>query len=141
MSFFSPRRLQICGKREGDPSYSVLWIFYAPAWKVRRGHLVIGSSVCLSVRNSVPLTNKVQYLKFGWWYSNQTWTVKAGLQLVKIKSEGFVRLQSFFFTPCRVVWVCHGKAFSRFSVLINTFVSDIDIILGTAWSVLKVTHK
>ena len=32
-------------------------------------------SVCLSVRNSVPLTNKVQYLKFGWSYSNQTWTV------------------------------------------------------------------
>ena len=62
-------------------------IFMPPAWKVRRGHLVIGSSicpvrpfvcpsVCLSV-NSVPLTNKVQYLKFGWWYSNQTWTVSS----------------------------------------------------------------
>ena len=41
------------------------------AWKVRRWHLVIGSSVCLfvcpSVCNSVPLTNKVQYVKFGWW--------------------------------------------------------------------------
>ena len=56
-----------------------------PAWKVRRGHLVIGSSVrpsvcpsvCPSVRNSVPLTIKVQYLKFGWWYSNQTWTVSS----------------------------------------------------------------
>ena len=39
------------------------------------GHLVIGLSVCPSVHNSVPLTNKVQYLKLGWWYSNQTWTV------------------------------------------------------------------
>ena len=49
------------------------------ARKVRRVHLVIGSSVCptvrLSVRYSVPLTNNMQYLKFGWWYSNQTWTV------------------------------------------------------------------
>ena len=38
-------------------------IFMPPAWKVRQGHLVIGSSVHpsvrLSVRNSVPLTNKV----------------------------------------------------------------------------------
>ena len=31
-------------------------LFMPPAWKVCRGHLVIGSSVCLSVRNSVPLT-------------------------------------------------------------------------------------
>ena len=63
-----------------------LMIFMPPAWKVRRGHLVFGSSVrpsvCpsvrpsvrLSVRNSVPLTFKVQYFKFGWSYSNQTWT-------------------------------------------------------------------
>ena len=29
----------------------------------------------LSIRNSVPLINKVQYLKFRWSYSNQTWTV------------------------------------------------------------------
>ena len=66
-------------------------VFMLPAWKVRRGHLVFGSSVrpsvcpsvrpsvCLSVRlsvrNPVPLINKVQYLKFGWSYSNQTWTV------------------------------------------------------------------
>ena len=61
-------------------------IFMPPAWKVRRGHLVFGSSVrpsvrpsvcpsvSLSVRNSVPLTFKVQYFKFGWSYSNQTWT-------------------------------------------------------------------
>ena len=52
-----------------------------PAWKVRRGHLVIGSSVrpsvCPSVCNSVPLTIKVQYLKFGWVYNYQTWTVSS----------------------------------------------------------------
>ena len=34
-------------------------------------------SVRLSVHNSVPLTNKVQYYKFGWWYSYQTWTVSS----------------------------------------------------------------
>ena len=54
-----------------------------PAWKVRRGHLVIGLSVHLSVRlsvlTSVPLTNKVQYLKFGWWYSNRKWTVSSSI--------------------------------------------------------------
>ena len=36
-------------------------------------------SVCPSVRNSVPLTNKVQYLKFWWSYSNQTWTVSSSM--------------------------------------------------------------
>ena len=62
-------------------TYSNIWKkkFYAPAWKVRRGHLVIGSSVCLFVRNSAPLTNKVQYLKFGWWHSNQTWSVGSSM--------------------------------------------------------------
>ena len=67
--------------------FKTIHVFMPPAWKVRRGHLVIGSSVCpfvrlsvcLSVRNSVPLTNKVQYLKFGWWYSNQTWTVSSSM--------------------------------------------------------------
>ena len=57
--------------------------FMPPAWKFRRGHLVIGSSVCLSVhlsvRNSGPLTNKVQYLNFGWSYSNQTCTVSSSM--------------------------------------------------------------
>ena len=38
---------------------------------------MFGLSVRLSVRNSIPLTNKVQYLKFGWPYSNQTWTVSS----------------------------------------------------------------
>ena len=63
------------------------FFFYSPGLKVRLGHLVIGSSVCpsvclsicLSVRNSVPLTNKVQYFKFGWWYSDQSWTVGSSL--------------------------------------------------------------
>ena len=36
-------------------------------------------SVCPSVRNSVPLTNELQYLKFGWWYSNQTWTISSSM--------------------------------------------------------------
>ena len=42
-------------------------------------NLIVPPSVCPSVRlfvcNSILLTNKVQYLKFEWWYSNQTWTV------------------------------------------------------------------
>ena len=58
-----------------------LCIFMPRAWKIRRGHLVIGSSVRLfvrlSVRNSVPLSNKVQYFKFGWGYIHQTWTVSS----------------------------------------------------------------
>ena len=29
------------------------------------------------VRNSVSITFKVQYLKFGWSYSNKTWTVSS----------------------------------------------------------------
>ena len=59
-------------------------IFMPPVWRVRRGHLVIGSSVCPSafcpsIRNSVPLPNKVQYFKFGWWYSNQTLTISPSI--------------------------------------------------------------
>ena len=33
--------------------------------------------VCLYVCSTVPLTYKAQYLKFGWSYSNQTWTVSS----------------------------------------------------------------
>ena len=58
------------------------YFFYAPGLKGPPGassvwivRLSVRPSVCLSVRNSVPLLNKVQYLKFGWSYSNQTWTV------------------------------------------------------------------
>ena len=68
-------------KQGGQCTLSLHLIFMPPAWKVRRGHLVFGSSVRLSVRlsvrNSVPLTFKVQYLKFGWSYSNQTSTVSS----------------------------------------------------------------
>ena len=49
-------------------------LFMTPAWKARRGYLANGS-VHLFILHSVPLTYIVQYLKFGWWYSHQTWTV------------------------------------------------------------------
>ena len=42
--------------------------FLCPGLKGQRGassNRIIHPSVCLSVRSSVPLTNKVQYLKFG----------------------------------------------------------------------------
>ena len=52
-------------------------IFMPPAWKVCLGRLVFGSPVRLFVRNSVPLINKVQYLKFHWSYSDRTWTVSS----------------------------------------------------------------
>ena len=58
--------------------------FYAPGLKGPPGassnrivRLSVCLSVCPSVRNSVPLTIKVQYLKFGWWYNYQTWTVSS----------------------------------------------------------------
>ena len=38
---------------------------------------MFGSSVRPSIRNSVLLMNKVQYLKFGWSYSNETWTLSS----------------------------------------------------------------
>ena len=52
---------------KGPPGASSVWIV-CPS---------VRPSVCPSVRNSVPLINKVQYLKFGWSYSNQTWTVSS----------------------------------------------------------------
>ena len=70
---------------------SIRYCFMSPAWKsagpgassnwiVRLSiRLSVCPFVCLSVRNSVPLTNKVQYLKFGLWYSNQTWTVSSSM--------------------------------------------------------------
>ena len=92
---------------------SICVVFMSPAWKVRRGHLAIGSSVCpsvrLSVRNSVPLTNKVQYLKFGWWYSNQTWIVSVSMgfsHFTDITCPGWAgskcRTYSFF----AIFWLC-----------------------------------
>ena len=60
--------------------------FYAPGLKGLLGassNRIVHPSVCLSVhlsvRNSVRLTNKLQYLKFGWSYSNQTWTVSSSI--------------------------------------------------------------
>ena len=62
------------------PSRSISPNFYArglkgPPWA--SSVWIVCLSICLSIslRNSIPLTNKVQYLKFGWSYSNQTWTV------------------------------------------------------------------
>ena len=48
----------------------ISWVvmFYVPGLKGPPGassNRIVRPSVCLSVRNSVPLTNKVQYLKFG----------------------------------------------------------------------------
>ena len=61
-----------------------LWHLDAPAWKVRPVRIVIRSSVhplaCLYVCQSLCLfmipshLQTVQYLKFGWWYRNQTLT-------------------------------------------------------------------
>ena len=54
--------------------------FYAPGLKGPSGASsvwIVRPSVRLSVRNSVPLTFKVQYLKFRWSCSNQTWTVSS----------------------------------------------------------------
>ena len=66
------------------------WSFYASGLKDPPGtssnRIVCPSvrpsvclSVCPSVRYSAPLTNKVQYLKFGWWYNPQTWTVSSSM--------------------------------------------------------------
>ena len=52
---------------KGPPGASSVWIVCPSVCR----------SVCRSVRNSVPLINKVQYLKFGWSYSNQTWIVSS----------------------------------------------------------------
>ena len=52
---------------------------YAPGLKGpgASSNRIVCLFVRLSVRNSIPLTNKVQYLKFGRWYSNRTWTVSS----------------------------------------------------------------
>ena len=61
--------------------YNVCHIhFYAPGLKGPPGASsvwIVRLSVCVFVRNSVPLIHKVKYLKFGWSYSNQTWTVSS----------------------------------------------------------------
>ena len=54
--------------------------FYAPGLKGPSGafrNRIVRLSTRLFVCNSVQLTNKVQYLKLRWSYSNQTWTVSS----------------------------------------------------------------
>ena len=77
---------QLCPLARGYHTLHGLVYFYAPGLKGPPGassvwivHLSVCLSVCPSVRNSVPLTNKVQYLKFWWSYSNQTWTVSSSM--------------------------------------------------------------
>ena len=55
--------------------------FIPPSWKMpgASSNRIVCPSIRLSVSNSVPLTNKVQYLKFWWWYSNHTWTVSSSM--------------------------------------------------------------
>ena len=58
-------------------SFSNIYL-YALGLKGPPGHLVIRSSVRLSVRPSIiPPHLHLQYLKFGWSYNNHTWTVSS----------------------------------------------------------------
>ena len=59
---------------ERSAGASSVWIVRPSVWSVCPS---VRLSVCPPVRNSVPLKFKVQYLKFGWSYSNQTWTVSS----------------------------------------------------------------
>ena len=113
-------------KLECMQSYKQMLSFSAPAWKVRWGHLEIGSSVCLSIclsfRNSVPLTNKVQYLKFGWWYSKQTWTVSSSIgcshftDITCPLGWGGVKMKDFEIFA--IFWLCCRRGHLNFT---NTF--------------------
>ena len=60
-------------------------------------------SVCPFICNSVRLTNKVQYLKLGWSYSNQTWTVSSsmGFHWHPMPLGGWAR------SKCRTWRFCH----------------------------------
>ena len=62
-------------------NWSGAYCFYAPSLTgpPSSSNRIVRPSVRLSVRNSIPLTNKVQYSKFGWWYSNQTWNVSSSM--------------------------------------------------------------
>ena len=85
------------------------------AWKVRRGHLVIGSFVCLSVcqSNSVLLTNstisKVWVLIRN---SNQTWTVTSSMgssHFTDITCPwGWGRVKMYDFEIFAIFWLCCG---------------------------------
>ena len=54
--------------------------FYAPTLKFQGSSnrpipFFFRPPICQFVHNSILLTKKVHYLKFKWWYSNQTWTM------------------------------------------------------------------
>ena len=61
----------LCPGLKGPPGASSSWIV--------RPFVCLSVCPSVSVCNSVPLTNKVYYLKFGWWYSNQTWSVTSSI--------------------------------------------------------------
>ena len=82
--------------------------FYAPGLKCPPGassnRIVCPSVVCLSVRNSVPRPYKVQYIKFGWSYRNQSWPVSS--------SKGFSH-----FTDITCPWGWGGVKIWDFEIL------------------------
>ena len=95
------------------------------AQKVCQGHLVIRlsvhsyRSVCPFVRNSIPLTDKVQYLKFGlsYMFTNQNWTVSSSkgcshfpditcpLGVGRDQNVGLKILPDFYFVAARSIRV------------------------------------
>ena len=112
------------------------FFFMPPAWKVRRGHLVIGSSVRPSVRNSVPLTSKVQYFQFGWWYSNQTWTVSSSIHSSQftditcpLASGGFKMLDLEIFA---IFWLCCHRGHLCFTNTCLVSIRTFDIVMSTS---------
>ena len=83
-------------------------IFYAPGLKGLprvSNNWIVRQSVCLPVHNSIPLTGKVQYLKFGWSYSNQAWTVNSSkgcshfTGITCPRCWGGVKMWDFDYTP------------------------------------------
>ena len=114
------------------------------AWKV----LLWASSNCLSVRkmsnrlffsNSVLLTYKVQFLKFGWWYSNQTWTVsssKGCLHFPDIISPwgwGKVKMQDLEILP-DFEFVAAGSTCISHTHLVLFMAAIGDIVIISLWT-------
>ena len=83
--------------------------FYAPGLKVPPG-ASSNRIVCLSIHNSAPLANKVQFSKFGWSCSNQTWTVsssKGCSHLTDVSCPwGMGRGQNLGLREFAIVWHC-----------------------------------
>ena len=90
----------LCPRPERSATASSVWIV-CPSVRL---------SVRLSVHNSVPLTNKVQYLKFGWSYSNQTWTVsssKGCSHFTDITCPwGWSGVKMYDLEIFAIVWIC-----------------------------------